>query len=119
MKRANYPPDWWGRGLDRGNLYTEIDSGSGEPFVPNLPLPAWLSWRADAYEWTETVAGRPTRFWWYRERLADPDHYIAAAAWPLGGGRVLEVSVVGLDSLARRDLPAIVRSLRPVTRGPE
>jgi hypothetical protein len=117
MRRAKDPPDWWGRGIDRGNVYTEIGSAPGEPYVPNLPLPVWLTWRADAYEWTEPVAGRPTRFWWYRERLADPDYYVAAAAWPLDGGRVFEVSVVSLDSLARRDLRTIVRSLRPVGQG--
>jgi len=118
MKRAIRPPDSWGRGVDRGNLYTEIASAPGEPYVPNLPLPVWLTWRVEAYEWTESVAGRPTRFWWYRERLADPDYFIAAAAWPLGAGQVLEVSVVSLDSSARRDLPAIVRSLRPIGRRP-
>jgi hypothetical protein len=114
MSRANDPPDWWGRGVDRGNLYTHIGNVPGKPYVPNLPLPVGITWRADAYEWTELVAGRQTRFWWYRERLAEPDSYVAAAAWPLADGRVLEISIVSFDSVARPALLEIVRSLRPV-----
>jgi hypothetical protein len=111
------PPDYWGAGIDVGNVYTSVSDGSGAVNVPAMPLPRWISLERDSHRWRVSNSYVQLERSAYIERLTEPPYHVETARVRLDGRKWFDLAVVGHSASIRPVATSIFNSIR-VERSP-